>query len=240
MKGRTSMPKTVELEQLRISAESETLSVDAEAKTINGFVVAQGGPFRTAGRGAFDDRSLKAIVRLIKSDPQGLSSYYGHATAADPEQLGRFLGRASNPRIETIKVSRNGQKMEVPAVLADLQLSPASFNTPTGDLGGYILKLAATDPRAFAASLTLEAAKEHQLFRGRQQLDEQGNPLPPIWRPLSLASIDIVSRGEAVDSFLPAKLSAARAMECLNADPDVPQEDTEAADLAALIDLEVE
>lgn len=199
----------IECEQLRISTTGVEGKVDRNAKVISGFVVAQLGPFRTQGRGEFDDRSLKQIVRLMKLDPDGLPSYYGHPNPVAPEQLGRLLGRAKNPRIETIGVLRNGENKAVQAVLADLHLSTTAFeNNPNGNIGEYIMELAETDPRSFAASLVLEAAKEHRLNRGRPMLDETGMPLPPIFRPLQLASIDVVQRGEAVDSFLPTRLSA--------------------------------
>lgn len=201
---------SIECEQLRVSAVGVEGKVDTESKTIFGFVVAQLGPFRTAGRGEFDDRSLRQLVRLMKLDPDGLPCYYKHASPVEPDRLGWFLGRAKNPRIETIGVLRNGEKLKLSAVLADLHLDDSAFEgNPNGDIGGYVLKLAKSDPRSFSSSLTLHAAKEHRLLRGRPVLDEQtGQPLPPIFRPLELASIDIVQSGEAVDSFLPSKLSA--------------------------------
>lgn len=222
----------IECEQLRISPTvSDHSTVDREAKIIRGFVVAQLGPFRTAGRGEFDDRSLKHIRRLMLSMPDGLPSYYGHPTKENPEQLGKFLGRARDPRIEAITITRNGEKKEVQAVLADMHLSPTAFESnPNGNIGGYVMELAASDPKAFATSLVLEAAKEHRLSRGRPVVDEQGNPLPPLWRPLALGSIDVVQIGEAVDSFLPSRLSADMAMEMLSAGPMDDEEDSEIED----------
>src|SRR5262245_30188022 len=104
--------KTYECEQLTIGAGcAEALSVDDDAKVIRGFVVAQLGPFKTQGRGEFDERSLKQIVRLMGQEPSGLASNYGHV---GPNELGKFLGRAREPRIETIKVKRNGERLQIP------------------------------------------------------------------------------------------------------------------------------
>lgn len=216
----------LECEQLRIGAcGAESLSVDNENKIVKGFTVAQSGPFKSLGRGEFDERSLRSIVRLIKSDPDGLPSYFGHAKPGEnPHQLGKLLGRAKNPRIEEIPVTRNGEKLMVKAVLADLHLNPTAFEgNPNGNIGGYVMGLAASDPRAFGSSLVLEAAKEHRLNRGRAVLDENGNPLPPLWRPLTLSSIDVVGQGESVDSFLPSRLSVEQAAEMLSTDPEVAE-----------------
>jgi hypothetical protein len=230
----------LECEQLRIVASGvESLSVDTENKIVKGFTVAQLGPFKSLGRGEFDDRSLRAIVRLIKSDPDGLPSYFGHAKPGEnPHQLGKLLGRAKNPRIEEIPVTRNGERVMTKAVLADLHLNPTAFEgNPNGNIGGYVMGLASSDPRAFGSSLVLEAAKEHRLNRGRAVLDDNNNPLPPLWRPLSLSSIDVVGQGESVDSFLPSRLSVEQASEYLSADPeasDVIVVNAEIAEVAIL------
>lgn len=217
-------------EQLHVVASAaELLEVDASAKVIKGFIVAQAGPFKTQGRGEFDEKSLRSIVRLIKSDPSGLPSYYGHAKPGEhPHQLGKLLGRARDARIEEVAVMRNGVKTTTQAVVADLHLSTTAFaGNPNGDIGGYVMGLAASDPRAFGSSLVLEAAKEHRLSSGRQQVDDKGFPLPPLWRPLQLSSIDVVGQGEAVDSFLPTRLSTEQVSECLSCDPEITRDPDE-------------
>jgi len=218
---------TMELEQLSITTSGiETLAVDEEAKVIRGFVVAQSGDFKTSGRGKFDDRSLQSIVRLIQSDPAGLHSYYGHAKPGEHmHRIGMLLGRARNPRIADVPIVRDGRRTSTQAVLADLHLSPTAFeDNPNGPIGKYVMALAKDDPRAFGSSLVLDAMKEYGLSRDN-----------PVWRPLKLASIDVVGEGESVDAFLPSRLSTEQAAECLAADPDKPEPD-EDEDL----DLEIE
>lgn len=224
--------RPMEHEQLAVvSSGAETLEVDSENRVVKGFVVAQLGGFKTKGRGEFDERALRAIERLMKSDPAGLPSYFGHAKPGEsPHQLGKFLGRGKNPRIEEISVTRNGARVKVPAVLADLHLDASAFDdNPNGNIGGYVMKLAKSDPRAFGSSLVVDAAKEYRLNRGRAVVDETtGEPLPPLWRPLRLASIDVVGEGEAVDSFLPSRLSTDEAIERLSDDPEHKPEALEA------------
>lgn len=218
---------TMELEQLSITANgAETLSVDEENRVIRGFVVAQAGDFKTTGRGKFDDRSLQSIVRLIQSDPSGLASYYGHAKPGEPmHRLGMLLGRAKSPRIQDVPIVRDGKRTSTPAVVADLHLSPTAFeDNPNGPIGKYVMNLAKDDPRAFGSSLVLDAMKEYGLSREN-----------PVWRPLKLASIDVVGEGESVDAFLPSRLSTEQAAECLATDPDKASESDPDAD----IDLEL-
>lgn len=184
------MPLPPETNWLRANVCGAPTDVDLEAKTIHGYVVAQKGPFKSAGRGEFDDQSLKDIVRLMKGARGGLKSRFGHPTLSD-DGLGKFLGRATNPRIDGDRVR------------ADLTLDPSSFNTPHGDLGGYVLGLAKSDPDAFSSSLVLETDRIEQVDkRGRPILDDAGQPKPPIWRPTRLHASDVVDTGDAVDGFL--------------------------------------
>jgi hypothetical protein len=182
----------LETEWLRATATGPLIGVDRDRNVIRGYVVAQEGVFKTEGRGEFDQQSLKTIVRLINAEPSGLKSRFAHPTLSD-DGLGKFLGRARNARIDKDRVR------------ADLHLDDSSFNTPSGDLGGYILKLAENDPDAFSSSLVLQTDKLYRTDRrGRRERDEDGNELPPLWRPTKLHTSDVVDEGDAVDGFLSA------------------------------------
>jgi hypothetical protein len=178
---------------------SSTIGVDRENRIINGFIVAEAGPFRSQGRGEFDSQSLSSIVALMRAEPQGLKSRFAHPTLSS-DGLGHYLGRAHTPRIET--VSRNGKIVEL--VRADLHLSETAFdNNPNGNLGNYVLSLAEEDADAMGASLMIKADKEYRLdAKKRRMLDDNGNELPPIWRPMKLHAIDIVDTGDATRAFL--------------------------------------
>jgi hypothetical protein len=190
-------------EWLRANTLSQGVGVDRENKRINGYVVAQEGAFKTQGRGQFDLNSLKKIKALMNQSSKGLKSRFTHPNLSN-DGLGKYLGRLSNPRMDVLRLTKGGKPVLIHAVRADLQLDDSAFNTPSGDLGTYILDLAESDPDALSSSLVLTADQEEQLDpKTKQPLrDEGGNPLPPIWRPKVLHASDIVDTGEAVDGLL--------------------------------------
>ncbi len=173
-----------------LQVQGGVLGVDREAKVLRGFVMAQAGPFKSEGRGEFDQQSLEAIVGLANARNSGLKSRFAHPTMSD-DGLGKFLGRVRNARLDGNKVR------------GDLHLDPTSFNTPSGNLGGYVLDLAESDPAALSSSLVLKVKKEYRLNSdGTKQIDANGKPLPPLWRPTALHASDIVDTGDAVDAIL--------------------------------------
>ncbi len=179
------------------------IGVDRNAQVIRGMIVAQEGPFKTEGRGEFNQKGLRGVVKLMKSESNGLKSRFTHPSLSS-DGLGKHLGRLKNPRIDTVAASGSeGASKQV--VRADLHLDPSSRKTPGGDLGGYIMDLAESDPDALSSSLVLKADKEFRLdSRHRPKLDDDGKELPPLWFPTALHASDIVDTGEAVDGLLSA------------------------------------
>lgn len=178
-------------------AVGSPVGVDRENKVLRGYVVAQRGYFKSKGRGQFDDQSLSKIVELMNAKPGGvgLKSRFAHPTMSD-DGLGTFLGRSKNARLDGDRVR------------ADLHLDPASFNSPRGNLGQYVLDLAASDPEALSSSLVLQTERVQVLGEdGKPKTDDKGQPIPPIWRPTKLHASDIVDTGDAVDGLLSADAS---------------------------------
>lgn len=193
---------------LRAETSGRPIGADREAKVLRGFVVAQEGPFKTQGRGEFDLKSLKAIRTLMAREPKGLKSRFTHPDLSS-DGLGKFLGRAKRPTIEEITVNRGGDEVRLQAVRADLHFVDSAFNTPSGDLAGYVMDLADDDADAMSSSLVLARDEEYRLEKdGTRKMDEDGEPLPPLWRPTALHASDIVDTGDAVDGLLAAQLSA--------------------------------
>ncbi len=189
-------------------ATDDQSGVDRNAGIIRGMIVAQEGVFKSEGRGEFDKKGLRAIVKLMKAAPNGLKSRLGHPSLSD-DGIGKLLGRVKNPRMDTITTrdSEGTRKdNEINVVRGDLHIDPSSRSAPGGDLGGYIMDLAESDPDAMSSSLVLQADQETRLdSKGRPKRDTEDNELPPLWRPLALHASDVVDTGDAVDGFLSAE-----------------------------------
>ena len=196
-------------------------AVDREKNILRGYVVAEAGVFKSE-RGEFERRDLLQIVKLMKADPAGVKSRFTHPDFLS-DGLGKYLGRAKNARLDGDKVR------------ADLHFDKTAFATPFGDLAGYIMDLAESDPGALASSLVLDVRLEFRRKRdGTLESDENGNELPPLWRPVAISASDIVDVGDAVNSLLSGSAAAGGA----EGDPDAGQEfaflDGEAGDRDAV------
>jgi hypothetical protein len=188
---------------LRAGVKAPVVGVDRANRVVRGMVLAQEGVFKDR-RGQFDQKSLAEIVRLANAAPQGLKSRFGHATVSD-DAPGKFLGRARDARLDRVRVSRDGKVVTLQAARADLHLDPTASSTPHGDLAGYVLSLAESDPDALSASLVLEPEEIHQIdSRGGPAVGPDGLEVPPLWQPRRLHSIDVVDEGAAVDGILSA------------------------------------
>lgn len=180
------------MEWLRANPSTRgAIGVDREKEIINGYVVAQRGPFKSDGRGEFDDQALAKIVELGNAAPAGLKVRLSHPTESD-DGAGKFLGRSKHFRLDGDKVR------------ADLHIAGSSHKTPSGDLGGYVMDRAEEDPTSFGSSLVLRTDKQMRLNAdGTRMLGPDGQPLPPLWRPTELHASDVVDEGDAVhDGFL--------------------------------------
>jgi hypothetical protein len=167
-------------------------AVDRKNAVIKGYVVAQLGPFKTPGRGEFTRQSLETIVALMRQESKGLKVRYTHPTLSE-DGLGKYLGRSKAARLDRDRVR------------ADLHFDKSAFKTPNGDLATYVMDLAESDPDAISSSLALQADELDQRDeKGRLLVDDDGEPLAPIWIPTKLHASDIVEVGDAVDSLLSA------------------------------------
>lgn len=191
---------------LRVQTASQGIGVDRENNVINGFVMAQEGLFKTPGRGEFDEEALEMIVDLASAKPNGVKSRFAHPSLSG-DGIGTFLGRAKNVRLERATVNderlaMNGERT-VSLIRGDLHLDPSSFDTPSGNLGKYVMDLAESDPDAMSSSLVIQADKlDRKDDSGKVIRDENGEPVAPLWRPKSLHASDVVDTGDAVDGFL--------------------------------------
>lgn len=173
-------------------AVGRPVKADREARVLRGYVVAQLGAFKSR-RGQFTEESLARIKQLMdRAEPAGLKSRFTHPSMSD-DGLGTFLGRSHAAVIDGNKVR------------ADLHFDATASRTPKGDLAGYVLDLADSDPDALSSSLVLRSEKVQVLDeRGRPKVDDTGEEIPPVWLPTHLHASDIVDTGDAVDGLLSA------------------------------------
>ena len=166
--------------------------LDQQANTISGVKVMQLGKVNDDRPWEVDQQTLAEVVQFGNAEPKGLKARFTHPSMSD-DGFGKYLGRWKNFRIEG------------DAVYADLQLSDSSFETPNGDLGGYIMKLAEEDPEAFGVSAATKLADE------MYQEVPQGKVIP--LRLAGLRAVDFVdepaaTRGGLFDMSSPSGLPA--------------------------------
>ncbi|MFO0899834.1 MAG: hypothetical protein U0836_20580 [Pirellulales bacterium] len=168
--------------------------VDQAARMIHGMVLAEVGPLKSR-RGEFDLAGVERVAELINA-AGGVESYYTHDHVTDTNSVPILLGMVTNARADRTSVR------------GDLKFFPSASNVPgLGDLAGYVMQRAEERPQAISSSLVFYADLEHRapVKRGRDYVQQ-----PPLLRPTSVLSSDIVGEGDAVSSLLskPARFAA--------------------------------
>jgi hypothetical protein len=213
------MPKMLETpEWLRASFKREVSKPDREKGIIPNVILAEEGPFKSDGRGEFDRKAIRAIVKMANDTPNGLKARWTHPGLSS-DGLGKFLGRQKNVRADTVlrEVGKDadGKPLMKERLVArgDLHLDKTALE-PSPESGGkaygiYVMDLAESDHEAFGTSLVLKVNRETRIDKqGRPLKDEAGNELPPLWYPTELHASDIVDDGDATHSFLSADILA--------------------------------
>ncbi len=154
-------------------ARGGAVRVNRKEEVIEGFAVVTKGVTHDE-RGEFDDIGLDSVVVLGNKIKAGVKSRFGHPNMSSTA-LGTFLGRTKNFR-------RDGD-----IVRADLHIDPTAHETPDGDLAGYVMNLAESDPQAFGSSMVIHWDEEF-----REEKTKEGEDLPPYIRVKKLLSVDIV------------------------------------------------
>ncbi|HYE20969.1 MAG TPA: hypothetical protein VEA69_21160 [Tepidisphaeraceae bacterium] len=167
------------------------IGVDKEKRIINGYVVAELGYFKTPGRGQFTAESLAKIVSLYQEKPNGIKVRSSHPNMSS-DGLATTIGRSKDAWLDGTRVRAN------------MYLSAHAFG-PEGDYkGDKVLRMAEEDPDLFGSSLVLKTEQIPVLDDlKRPKTDKDGNPIPPVWMPVTLHASDVVGDGDAVHgSFL--------------------------------------
>lgn len=139
-----------------------------------------------------DAEFLQQVADSINQPNKGVKSRFTHPSMSG-DGLGRFVGRIMNARVVGDQV------------LADQHFSQAGHKTPDGDLAGYLLDLAETDPEAYGLSIVFsedELAAEDFLMahtpEGRfESPDTRNEKNLPHTRLAKLHAVDAVDEPAA-------------------------------------------
>lgn len=202
---------------LRADVKAKVGTIDRDKAVIHGVILAEEGPFKSEGRGEFDRKAIRSIVKLANERTGGLKSRWTHPSLSS-DGLGKHLGRVKNVRSDTVLrdagKDADGKELmkEMLVARGDLHFDQTALEEPPGGgkpLGIYVMDLAESDPDAFGTSLVLQVNQEYRLDKqGRPLKDEAGNDLPPIWIPTKLHASDVVDEGDATKSFLSSDILA--------------------------------
>lgn len=202
---------------LRADVKGKPDVVDREKGIVRGAILAEEGPFKSEGRGEFDRKAIRSIVKMANDEPKGLLSRFKHPSISD-DGLGKHIGRIKNARSDAVLreagKDANGKTLmkEVMIARGDLHIDSTALDEPVGGgkpLGVYVMDLADSDPEAFGMSLVLKKNEEWRLDKqGKPLKDDKGDDLPPLWIPEVLHSCDCVGEGDATHSFLSADILA--------------------------------
>lgn len=131
--------------------KDDGVAVDRTDNVIRGAAINQQGRLSELSgddrRWANDEVTHQQIIAFGNRPNRGVKARFAHPSMSD-DGLGKFLGRWRNFR-------QDGD-----VVRADLHISDTAFDTPTGDLGAYVLDLAEEDPEAFGVSIAPRLDRE--------------------------------------------------------------------------------
>lgn len=162
-----------QMSAFRFGQGAEALDKDAEVLT--GVAVVTEGPTNDK-RFTLDAAFLDAVVEQGNAMKMGAKVRFGHPNMCS-NSLGTYLGRAKNFR-------RDGQ-----IVRADIHFSETSHHAPGGDLGGYIMELAATEPDMFGTSIVFERGEE---LASKRDGSDESDEAPPVITCGQLLAVDVV------------------------------------------------
>jgi hypothetical protein len=203
---------------MAVGEAGRKIGVDRKNEVIHGWILAQAGPFKSDGRGEFDDKSLALILSQARKAPNGLKSRLAHPNESN-DGIGKLLGRVKDPYPDfVVPKESEGQPGggRVACVRGDLHIDPSAHKAEF-DMAEWLMTVCESDPDAISSSLVLDNQSEYRIKPdGTPMLDADGDPLPPLWRPTVLHASDCVDTGDAVDGLLSASIPA----EALSAMPN--------------------
>lgn len=135
--------------------KEKPVNVDRENRVIYGVSCAQA--VEAIGHGMLlDSKSIAQLVAQGNASKGGIKSRFTHPGLSS-DGLGKYLGRLKDFRQENDKA------------IADLHFSPLASKAPDGDLAGYVMELAETEPEAFGMSVVIDTERVWPLVDGTER-----------------------------------------------------------------------
>jgi len=164
--------------------------VDREKRTIYGASMISVGDLLGHSLSA-DDTTIGQVVEHANKVSRGVKVRFGHPMMSVNAE-GTFLGRAKNWRVD-------GDRAR-----ADVELNDVAFreDSPSGNIGDYVLDLAESDPDAFGTSIVVDGDEEYEIDEdGNKVVDENGKTKNPMLRIKRLWAADIVDEPATGDGM---------------------------------------
>lgn len=137
----------VNFRSLPLRHQEEFLGVDMNTRTIHGAAIIQAGSLNDDRPWHIDQHTLEQVVELGNRRNRGLKARLTHPNMSD-DGMGKVLGKWSNFRIDG------------DTVRADLKIAESADKSFVGEIGTYVLELAAEDPDLFGVSIVSELSEE--------------------------------------------------------------------------------
>lgn len=150
--------------------------VDRKANVIYGCKVIQLGRVNDDRPFLIDQGTLTQVLTYAETQNNGVKAHFTHPDICH-DGIGRYLGRWKNFR-------QDGN-----AIYADLHLAETSFDTPHGNLGGYVLDVAEEVPEAFGVSIAAKVSDKTKA--AVEDWDEDSDETIP-YRMKGISSADVV------------------------------------------------
>lgn len=192
--------RTAELFRTQTLRAAPMRGVDRAANAIYDCKIIELGDVNDERPYTITEDSLADIVEKGNSaSRRGLKARFTHPSMCD-SGMGKHLGRWKNFRIVE------------GTVLANLHLADSAFDTPSGDLAGYVMDLAEEDPEVFGVSLSVIPTDECMQSFNEACSEEHAERV--ALRVARLRAADIVdepaaTRGGLFDISTPAGLPEA-------------------------------
>lgn len=181
-------------------------TIDEHTGVIKGVTIAREGIAK--GHGVYlDSKFISRVAELGNEAEQGIKVRFGHPNMCS-DALGTYLGRFKNFRVVEDKV------------YADLHMDEIAKKSPKGDLYSYVFGMARSNPDMFGNSIVFRAGES----RFEEEMGENEEVITKEYTSIvALHASDLVDTPAATESLFSEDLTAAKATQFLEENPEIEE-----------------